>query len=179
MTEQSPWLGVVGVTLTFSLELEPSKTRLIPFGRFALERTRRRKQKLQTFYFLGFTFFNTRARNGGYALGMKTEKSRLRRSMAKLKQIVLTKRHKTLVEQSISINQFIMGTYRYYGILGNHESLKKLYYYAIKQWRKGLSSRSQSGRVNWEKYRKILEHHPIRRPKIYIGYNKLYQMALL
>ena len=163
----------------FSLELEPSKTRLIEFGRFANERVQRRKQKMQTFYFLGFTFFNSRAGNGGYALGIKTEKTRLKRSIAKLKQIICAKRHKPLLEQNLSINQFMTGTYCYYGIMGNIESLRQLYYYAIKQWRKSLSSRSQSGRVNWEKYRKILHHYPIRRPRIFIGYKQLYQMALL
>ena len=163
----------------FSLELEPSKTRLIRFGRFANERAKRRNQKMQTFYFLGFTFFNTRTRNGGYTLGIKTEKTRLKRSVSKLKQIMRAKRHKPLFEQNLSINQFMTGTYCYYGIMGNLESLQKLYYYAIKQWRKSLSSRSQSGRVNWTKYRKILQNHPIRRPKIFVGYKQLYQMALL
>lgn len=163
----------------FSLELEPSKTRLIEFGRFANERVKRRNEKVQTFYFLGFTFFNSRAGNGGYALGIKTEKTRLKRSIAKLKQIISAKRHKPLLEQNLSINQFMTGTYCYYGIMGNIESLRQLYYYAIKQWRKSLSSRSQSGKVNWEKYRKILHHYPIRRPRIFVGYKQLYQMALL
>lgn len=163
----------------FSLELEPSKTRLIPFGRFAHEKAKLHKRKMQTFYFLGFTFYNARTRNGGYRLGIKTEKTRLKRSVAKLKIIMRNKRHKPLFEQSLGINQFMTGTYRYYGVMGNYDQLKRLYYYAIKQWRKSLSSRSQSGRINWEKYRTILQHYPIRRPKVFIGYRELYQMALL
>ena len=38
----------------FSLELEPTKTRLVEFGRFALRHAKARGKKLETIYFLGF-----------------------------------------------------------------------------------------------------------------------------
>jgi RNA-directed DNA polymerase len=163
----------------FSLELELSKTRLIPFGRRARINAKHEGRPMATFYFLGFTFFNDQTRDKRYRVGVKTEKSRLRRSIAKLKATLLTKRHKSLQEQILSINDFLVGTYCYYGLAGNIESLRRLYYAALKQWRKSLSSRSQSGRVNWEKYRKILSVFPIRRPRIYVGYAQLKQLALL
>jgi hypothetical protein len=37
---------------------------------------------------LGFTHFGTRNRNGKYKVGRKTEKSRLRRSMASLTELM-------------------------------------------------------------------------------------------
>lgn len=163
----------------FSLELEPSKTRLIAFGRFARWMARKSGQPMQTFYFLGFTFFNSRTRKGRYAVGIKTEKSRLRRSMTKLKVMMSSNRHKTLQEQIEKINQFLTGTFCYYGVMGNFMSLKKLHHFATRQWRKALSSRSQSGRLNWEKYQIILKHHPMRNPFIKVGYQQLITMALL
>jgi hypothetical protein len=49
----------------FSLELHRDKTRLLEFGRYAIERRRRNGQgKPQTFNFLGFTFIWTLAARG-------------------------------------------------------------------------------------------------------------------
>ncbi|MEO5970604.1 MAG: hypothetical protein ABIQ95_11810 [Bdellovibrionia bacterium] len=48
----------------FSLSLEPNKTRLVEFGRFAARHAKRRNTKLETIYFLGFTHFCNRNRSG-------------------------------------------------------------------------------------------------------------------
>lgn len=66
----------------FSLELEQSKTKLLEFGRFADNGGRK---KVETFNFLGFTFYCTKNLPGRFKLGLKTEKSRLNRSCAKKK----------------------------------------------------------------------------------------------
>ena len=163
----------------FSLELESSKTCLVRFGRSARGWSRRNNQKMQTLYFLGFTFYNGVSRKGRYSVGLKTEKSRYRRSVMKLKAIINRQRHKPLAQQILSINQFLTGSFAYYGVVGNYVSLQNLRYNAIKQWRKALSSRSQSGRVNWEKFNKILKYHPIRRPFIQVGFQDIRRMALL
>jgi len=163
----------------FSLSLQPSKTRLIPFGCYERNRSKRTGEPMQTFYFLGFTFFNRLSRRGTYQLGFKTERSRFRRSCMKLKLRMKEKRHKPLQEQILSINTFLVGTYRYYGLSGNQKSLKRLYYYTIVQWRKVLSTRSQRGNVNWSKYRNILSLYPIRRPRTYLNYRQLDELVLL
>ncbi|MEJ2743883.1 MAG: reverse transcriptase domain-containing protein [Gammaproteobacteria bacterium] len=163
----------------FSLALEPSKTRFIAVGRHARNKARREGKPMQTFYFLGFTLYNTRSRTGLYVIGMKTEKSRLKRGIEKLKATMKAIRHKPLETQIKSINSFLTGSYCYYGVMGNMDSLQRLYYTTLKQWKKTLSTRSQSGRLNWEKFRKILSVYPIRRPRIYIGYKQLEQLVLL
>ena len=163
----------------FSLTLEPTKTRLIRFGRFAYQNTKGSGKKLQTLYFLGFTFYCSKNRNGRFKVGIKTEKLRFKRSLQKLKIMLRRNRHWPLQTQIRQINAFLVGHYNYYGISGNTAALRNVYYFAIKYWRKALSSRSQSGRLNWEKYRKILKYHPIRKPKIRISYSILKSMALL
>ena len=53
----------------YSLSLNPDKTRLIEFGRFAAaQRIRRGLGKPETFKFLGFTFICGRSRRGRFAL---------------------------------------------------------------------------------------------------------------
>lgn len=64
----------------FSLELEPSKTQLIEFGRFAIERAKEKKKKVQTLFFLGFTHYCAINRKGKFMIGRKTEKSRFKRA---------------------------------------------------------------------------------------------------
>jgi RNA-directed DNA polymerase len=44
----------------FELQLEPNKTSLIEFGRFAEERAKKNKERCKILYFLGFTHFCTR-----------------------------------------------------------------------------------------------------------------------
>lgn len=51
----------------FGLELESSKSRLIEFGRFAEQNRRARGEcKPETFDFLGFTFYCSKTRKGGF-----------------------------------------------------------------------------------------------------------------
>lgn len=61
----------------FGLELAENKTRILPIGRY--------KGTGEDFDFLGFTFFNTKIRNGKYRIGVRTSKKRLRMKKQKAK----------------------------------------------------------------------------------------------
>jgi len=106
----------------FFLELQPAKTWLIPFGRWAMKQAQRTQTRMQTFYFMGFTFYNNRTKTGRYRLGMKTERSRFQRSCAIIKEITRTNRHMPLQVQIYRINSFLLGTYHYYGVTGNGDA---------------------------------------------------------
>lgn len=100
----------------FSLELEPNKTRLVEFGRFAHRDAKKWNRKMETFYFLGFTHFCTRNRQGNFMVGRKTEKTRMRRSLTKLRELLREIRHHQVKDQAKSINQVLRGHYNYYGL---------------------------------------------------------------
>ena len=53
----------------FGLELQPSKTKLVEFGRFAARDSKRHGRKLETVTFLGFTHYCTRNRAGNFQVG--------------------------------------------------------------------------------------------------------------
>ncbi len=56
----------------FGLSLHPDKTRLIEFGRYAMEdRKRRGERRPETFDFLGFTHYCRKTRKGRFGLGRK------------------------------------------------------------------------------------------------------------
>jgi RNA-directed DNA polymerase len=163
----------------FSLTLEPNKTRLIEFGRFAQKHATKRSKKVETFYFLGFTHFCTRNRKGNFMVGRKTEKSRFKRGMQKIKALVHKIMHYQLEEQMKSINLFLKGHYAYYGIGGNFHALNKIYHYAQKSWRLALGKRSQKSHITWAEYIQIMELYPILKPCLKVPYEKIKALAIL
>jgi hypothetical protein len=78
----------------FGLELHPTKTRLIEFGRFAAERRARRGEgKPATFDFLGFTHCCSRTRQGEFAVRRLTVKKRMRAALTAPRDTLKRRRH--------------------------------------------------------------------------------------
>lgn len=163
----------------FSLELEPTKTRLVEFGRFAVRHAKEKGRKQETIYFLGFTHFCTHNRKGNFMIGRKTEKTRFRRSVVKLCDLMREIRHWSLKDQAKEINLVLRGHYAYYGIGGNYKSLVKIYKITERYWHRMLSSRSRKGNITWVKFQAIKEMFPLQRPKIVLPYNRLQSLAVL
>lgn len=155
----------------FSLKLEPSKTRLVPFGKFA-----KRDSKLfgfrkpPTLTFLGFILYGVRYPWGYYGVGLRPEKSRVRRFLTQLIDFMKRNRHNPLKEQVAGINSKLRGFANYFGMPMCSKLLRFIHWWTVKNWRKALSRRSQSGRLNWNKYNTILKHHPILYPKLKFHY---------
>lgn len=164
----------------FGLALEPSKTHLVEFGRFADRHAGKRGRKRpETLYFLGFTLYCTRNRKGNFKVGFRTEKSRLHRSLAHLRDLMSRMRHLPVKEQAINLNRVLRGHYAYYGIAGNLRALQRVHRAVERCWRKMLSSRNREGRVTWEVFHKIKTCYPLQRPKLVLPYPKLQAIAVL
>jgi RNA-directed DNA polymerase len=164
----------------FGLALEPNKTKLVEFGRFAEWNGAKCSRKHpETLYFLGFTLYCTRNRKGRFKVGFLTEKSRLQRSMAKLSDLMQKMRHLPVKEQVINLNQVLRGHYAYYGIAGNYRSLVKVYRHVERYWRKMLCSRNSESQVTWKVFQKIKTLFPLQRPKIAVPYTRLQAFAEL
>ena len=163
----------------FTLALEPSKTRLVAFGRFAEREAKLHGKPPETFTFLGFTHYCTRNHRGNFKVGWKTDKARLRRSLVNFHQLLQVIRHEPLKEQAKQINQALRGHYGYYGVAGNLGSLQRLYRHVERYWRQMLSSRSQKGQVRWEVFLQIKRTYPLQLPKLSLPYTRLKQLAVL
>lgn len=164
----------------FGLALEPNKTKLVAFGRFAGRyASHQGRRRPETIYFLGFTLYCTRNLKGNFKIGMRTEKSRLRRSLSNLQDLMRKVRHLSIREQAEKLNRVLRGHYAYYGIAGNFRALQKVHRAVERYWRKMLSSRSRSGGVNWEAFQQIKERFPLMRPKLYLPYSALQAIAVL
>ena len=164
----------------FSLTLEPTKTKLVEFGRFAHRHASKRGRKRpETIYFLGFTLYCTRNRKGNFRIGMRTEKSRLRRALMRLQDQMRRRRHLSLQEQVHQLNQMLRGHYAYYGIAGNIWALQRVHRAVERYWRKMLSSRSRDGTIWWKQFQQIKEQFPLLQPRLYLPYRELQAIAIL
>jgi len=123
----------------FNLALHPEKTRLLEFGPYAINnRQRRREGKPETFNFLGFTHICVKKRsNGMYTVLRQTIRKRLQ---AKLNAVKAEQR----------------GHLRYYGVPMNNPALALFRFQVGRLWHRTLSRRSQSGRVLWDRMRRLI-----------------------
>jgi RNA-directed DNA polymerase len=165
----------------FGLTLEPTKTKLVEFGRFAQRHASKHgRNRPETIYFLGFTLYCTRNQKGNFKVGMRTEKTRLRRSLLSLQDLMRRIRHLTIPDQVGDLNAVLRGHYAYYGIAGNIRALQKVYLAVERYWCKMLRSRSWAGRhLTWEVLGQIKERTPLLRPKLYLPYRELQALAVL
>ena len=164
----------------FSLTLEPSKTKLVEFGRFAQKYAGKRgRSRPETIYFLGFTLYCTRNQQGNFKVGMRTEKSRLKRSMSHLSDLMRRMRHLPVREQVINLNRVLRGHYAYYGIAGNFRALQRVHRFVERYWHKMLCSRSRKGHITWEVFHRIKARFPLQRPQLFRPYRELQAIAVL
>ena len=164
----------------FGLTLEPTKTKLVEFGRFAAKyASKRGRQRPETIYFLGFTLYCTRNQKGNFRVGLRTEKSRLRRALQHAQDLMRRMRHLPIPEQVDHLNHVLRGHYAYYGIAGNIRALQRVHRAVERYWRKMLSSRSWKGEVRWTAFHRVKERFPLLRPKLYLPYRGLQALAAL
>ncbi len=165
----------------FGLSLEPTKTKLVEFGRFAQRHAGKRgRNRPETIYFLGLTLYCTRNRKGNFKVGMRTEKSRLKRSLLSLRELMRRIRHYKISDQVAEINRVLRGHYAYYGVPGNLRSLIKVYQVVERYWRRMLCSRSRDGgRLSWGTFNQIKERNPLLRPKLRLPHRELQALAVL
>ncbi len=127
----------------FGLALHPEKTRLIKFGRFALQDQQKGKPK--TFQFLGFTFYCATTMKKKFIVNLKTAAKRLKRSLTKIENWCKKNRHLPLSQQRNKLTEMMLGHYQYYGRSSNSRSLGTFHHAVKRSWHKWLGRRSKNG----------------------------------
>jgi len=151
----------------YGLALHPDKTRLI--GLYPPPRQGKPSgggPANESFDFLGFTHYWAQSRRRSWVLKKKTAKSRLRRTLKRIRLWCRDNRHCSLVVQHKILTAKLQGHYAYFGLPGNRRALDNLLWEVQKLWRRWLSRRSQHGYVSWQRYRKLLERYPLPRAKL-------------
>jgi len=142
----------------FSLEMHEGKTKLIEFGRFAIEdRKEHGERKPETFDFLGFTHICAKKKNGRFTIYRKTITKRLRDKIKKVREILLRKRHRPVSEQGAWLRAVMRGHFNYYGVPGNRKALDTFRRQTQRSWVQALRKRSQKARsLTWERMKKLI-----------------------
>jgi RNA-directed DNA polymerase len=136
----------------FSLSLNPDKTRLIEFGRFAAERRARRGLgKPETFNFLGFTFICERNSRGRFLVKRTTRRDRMRATLRRIKEELRRRMHEPIPEQGAWLKQVVRGFFAYHAVPTNGSALGAFYYYVKRIWLRTLRRRSQKDRFSWQR----------------------------
>jgi len=156
---------------TFGLELEPSKTRLVEFGRFAEENRRKRGEgKPETFDFLGFTHYCSKShKTGKFRMKRKTVQKKYRMKLKEMNLWLKQNRHRCIKDLISMLNVKLRGHYQYYGITDNSKSIKNFRDETQQILFKWLNRRSQKGSYTWEGFNDLLKAYPLVRPHIYFS----------
>jgi RNA-directed DNA polymerase len=150
----------------FSLALNPEKTRLIEFGRFAAENRKRRGfGKPETFTFLGFTFICGKSPTGHFHIQRKTRRDRMRATLRRVKAELRQRRHQPIPEQGRWLKQVVLGFFAYHAVPTNGRALLAFHFHVTNLWWRTLARRSQRAKLTWEQV-KILFDDWLPRPRI-------------
>ena len=145
----------------FGLELENTKTQILPFGRF--------KGTKESFDFLGFTFYNGKTTTGKYRPIVKTSKKKLKQKRTNVKKWLHEKMHEPIITTGESIKRKLIGHYAYYGVNGNYSSLVGYYKYIKYTWFKVLRKRGQKKPIKYLDFLRIWKFMEIPEAKIYVN----------
>ena len=138
----------------FGLELHEGKTRLVEFGRFAIDnRKARGAGKPETFDFLGFTHICTKGKkNGRFRLQRKTVTKRWRNKVKEVRWTLRRNRHDPVRKQGQWLRRVVQGHFNYYGVPGNRRALDRFRTQVCRAWKAALGRRSQKGRkITWKR----------------------------
>jgi group II intron reverse transcriptase/maturase len=138
----------------YGLELHPDKTKLLRF-----EKPERGGP--EKFEFLGFSHYWGKSQKGSWVVKRKTAKERFARALKKMSEWLKSNRHEPIGYQQQKLAQKLKGHYQYYGITGNWRSISRFQTMVQRLWKKWLSRRSQRGRLNWERFLRLLESYPL------------------
>jgi len=140
----------------FGLTLNPDKTRLIEFGRYAAERRRNRGQdRPETFDFLGFTHCCGITREGRFQVIRLTALKRMRATLAVISEKLNQRRHEPVPVVGAWLQRVLQGYFAYHAVPTNPFRLNGFRTEVCRAWRQALLRRSQRNRLNWSRFTRL------------------------
>ncbi len=170
------WSELVARMRKFGLELQPDKTRLLEFGRFAAAtRNRRGEGKPETFAFLGFTHICDKSGSSGkFTVRRQTMRKRLQAKLAEVKTELRRRLHDPIPEVGKWLGAVVRGHIQYYSVPTNYAALFLFRSQVGWLWQRALSRRSQKGYVDWDRMQRYIKrwlppvriYHPYPKPPL-------------
>jgi group II intron reverse transcriptase/maturase len=143
----------------FGLEVAPEKTRILRFSRFESNGPDR-------FEFLGFEFRWGTSRQGKPIVKRRTSPKRLTKAIARFTEWMRENRSTREADLMRTLRAKYQGTWNYYGLIGNYQSLQRFYYWTVRILHKWLNRRSQRRSYGWKSLEAMLKRHRVPKPHI-------------
>lgn len=154
----------------FKLSIAEEKTKIISFGRFAEEDSRREGgSKPKTFDFLGFTHYCSKSQKGAFRVKRKTSGKKFRQKVKAMKTWMRLNRHMEQRELLKVLRSKLSGHYRYYGVTDNYDKMKSYYFQTLNLMYKWLNRRSQRQSFTRERFYEVLNDFKLPKPRIFVN----------
>ena len=149
----------------FGLKLHKDKTRLIEFGRYAIERRERHSEsRPETFNFLGFTHKCAQTKeHGWFTIHRHSIAKRVRATLQKIKEQLRKRMHRPIGETGRWLRSVVQGWLNYHAVPSNSHCLCRFVDEVTRLWLAVIRRRSQRGRSKWtwaRMHRLVRQHLP-------------------
>lgn len=142
----------------FHLEVEPSKTKLLRFGRFARQDAAREGQEPGTFDFLGFTHYCGQTRAGSFKVQRRTAQKKFRAKLQDIAKWLQRSRHQERAGTLLrSAKRRLQGHLNYFAVTDNGRQCQAFRYQFERLLFKWLNRRSQRRSYTWGQFRSALD----------------------
>ena len=154
----------------FGLEVEPTKTKVMEFGRFAVQNAKTRGERPETFDFLGFTHYCGTRRDGkGFRMKRVTARKKFTAKLKAFKEWLKKARTLKTTELWETAKAKLRGHYDYYGVTDNLRGIERFGEEVKKLLFKWLNRRGKRNCLNWEKFNEMLKRFPLPKPRIKVS----------
>ena len=151
----------------FGLEVEPTKTKVMEFGRFAVQNAKRRGRRAETFDFLGLTHYcGTRKDGTGFRMKRVTARKKFIAKLKIFKDWLMKARTLETKELWETAKAKLRGHYNYYGVTDNLRGIMRFGMEVEKLLFKWLNRRGKRNCLSWEKFKEMLKRFPLPKPRI-------------
>lgn len=151
----------------FGLEVEPTKTRVVKFGRFAVQNAKAKGERPETFDFLGLTHYCGTRRDGkGFRMKRKTARKKFTAKVKAFKEWLKKARTMKTAELWETAKAKLRGHYAYYSVTDNLPGIKRFGEEVVKLLMKWLNRRGKRNCLTWEKFQEMLKRFPLPEPRI-------------
>lgn len=153
----------------FNLELEERKSRMMEFSRHKDDSQKIKGEKMETFNFLGFTFYYGRTRKGKPWVKLQTSRKKYKMKLRMTKEWLYKSRHLPMKELIMKLNMKLVGHYRYYGVSFNYRKITNYFHHVQLFLYKIINRRSNKRSYTCEGFDEMLKCYPLAKPKIYVS----------
>ena len=153
----------------FGLKLHKDKTRLIEFGKYAIERRERHSEsRPETFNFLGFTHKCAQTKeHGRFTIHRHSIAKRVRATFQKINEQLRKRMHRPIGETGRWLRSVVQGWLNYHAVPSNSHCLCRFVDEVTRLWLAVIRRRSQRGRSKWtwDRMQRLARLH-LPRPRI-------------